>query len=373
MSFSFIRSLVGELQNISGLRGEMQDPLGNYDYGLLQKGPTKIIGDDGNYEPGWFESFVGEQNFQEAACPGRRFQKWFHVHFETPDYFIVANIADLNLGGNVALLVHDKSSGETKKSSKTYYLGLNRIQTDKQNMHFRDPVTHSEIRLNAAGEVFFQISTPDMTLRGEAEECMGKPFTQSTLYSEGMGTLQWWGNLKLRRGELTMEAETLSLPPGCLGAYDRTVGHRPQKQNWNWLSVVGDALDEQSGQLVSFSLQVSKERELAQPRIDSKKYNLWVDGEHRKFSDLSLEYTSNPKTKKSGDWVILAVGEDESLALRFAPRTHRREEKRLPLVLDVDFNQYYGTVSGFFTRRGRRFRVDSTFAVAEESRMVFKI
>ena len=78
-------------------------------------------------------------------------------------------------------------------------------------------------------------------------------------------------------------------------------------------------------------------------------------------------------TLKHPNEEMIGVGGDESLSLRFVPRSHRREEKWLPLVLDVDFNQYYGTVSGFFTRSGRRFRVDSTFAVAEESKMVFKI
>jgi len=139
------------------------------------------------------------------------------------------------------------------------------------------------------------------------------------------------------------------------------------------LSVVGDAIDEESGDIVPFSLQVSKERERAEPRIDSKKYNLWLGNEHRKFTHFTMEYTSHPLTKKSGNWSILGVGGDDHLNLSFEPRSHRREEKWLPMLLEVDFNQYYGVVSGCFTRDGRRYRVESTFAVAEDSRMNFKV
>ena len=69
--------------------------------------------------------------------------------------------------------------------------------------------------------MFFTIHTPELAFEGSAQGCLGKPFAQSTVYSEGMGTVQWWGNLQLREGHLVMNGETIALPEGSFGAYEK--------------------------------------------------------------------------------------------------------------------------------------------------------
>jgi hypothetical protein len=151
------------------------------------------------------------------------------------------------------------------------------------------------------------------------------------------------------------------------------VGHRPQQQNWNWISSVGKAQEEESEKTHTFSLQVSKEKAKAKPRIHSQKYNLWLGDTHTKFDDLTIDYTSDPTSRDTGKWRILAVGRDDSLNLTFKPHFHRREEKWLPGLLDIDFNQYYGALSGRLVSAGKAYRIDRVFTVCEDSRMNIKI
>ena len=234
-------------------------------------GPPSIIDAQGNYIPGWFSVFGGTFNFEDASGPEKRFQKWIHIHFETKDYFIVANIAHMGMGGNVAILLHHKKSGKTDKASATRYLVTNRISSDSQFMQFEDGESGSWIHLHANGAIEFDVKTGSLAFEGRAQTTMGKPFVQSTVYSPGMGTLQWWGNLKLDSGSITHNGQTTPLEPGSFGAYDRTIGHRPQEQNWNWVSAVGEAQSEDDPeQTLTFSLQVSKEKERARPAFTAK-------------------------------------------------------------------------------------------------------
>ena len=52
--------------------------------------------------------------------------------------------------------------------------------------------------------------------------------------------------------------------------------------------------------------------------------------------------------------------------LAFQPRFHRRERRYLWLV-NTDFNQYYGALSGTVHIDGESWRLDEVFAVTEES------
>jgi hypothetical protein len=344
-----------------------------YDYSTRIPGPSSIIDSQGYYIPGWFDSFEGAHNFEDASGSDKRFQKWIHIHFETKQFFVVANIAHMGLGGNIAILLHDKKTGKTEKSSTTRYLLTNRISCDSMHSHFEDAQSGSRIHLHADGSVDFDVRAKTLTFQGRAVSTLGKPFIQSTVYSPGMGTLQWWGNLCLEHGSVKRAKDTLTLEPGSLGAYDRTVGHRPQEQNWNWVSAVGEALEETSDKKVTFSLQVSKEKEKAKPRVHSQKYNLWLGETHTKFDDLTIDYTADPQSRDTGKWKILGVGKDDSLNLSFRPHFHRREQKWLPGLLDIDFNQYYGTLAGRLVSAGKAYRIQKVFTVCEDSRMNIKV
>lgn len=367
-----IKSRIQDVSRILQPRAPHQ-PIETHDYANRIDGPSAIIDAQGNYVPGWFDTFEGAHNFEDSSGPTKRFQKWIHVHFETKRWFVVANIAHLGLGGNVAILLHDKKTGKTEKSSATRYLMTNRISCDSTHSHFEDGESGSSIHLHPDGSVDFDVQTKTLGFKGRAVATLGKPFIQSTVFSPGMGTLQWWGNLSLEYGYVEHGDEKITLEPGSFGAYDRTVGHRPQAQNWNWLSVVGEMEDEKSGDQQVFSLQVSKEKENAYPRIHSQKYNFWLGNEHTKFDDLSIDYTSDPTTRDTGKWRIIAVGGDNSLNLNFRPHFHRREEKWLPKLFEIDFNQYYGQLSGRVVHSGVAYRLQSVFAVCEDSWMNIKL
>ena len=344
-----------------------------YDYSNRIPGPASIIDSQGYYIPGWFDTFEGAHNFEDASGPDKRFQKWIHVHFETKRFFVVANIAHMGLGGNVAVLLHDKKTGKTEKASATRYLMTNRISCDSTHSQFEDSHSGSWIHIHPNGSIEFDVRAKTLALQGRAVTTLGKPFIQSTVYSPGMGTLQWWGNLCLEHGNVKHGNETIALEPGSLGAYDRTVGHRPQEQNWNWVSAVGQAVDEASDETVTFSLQVSKEKEKANPRVHSQKYNLWLNETHTKFDDLTIDYTPDPQSRETGKWRILGVGKNDSLNLSFRPHFHRREQKWLPGLLDIDFNQYYGTLSGRLVRGDKAYHIHKVFTVCEDSRMEIKV
>ena len=56
--------------------------------------------------------------------------------------------------------------------------------------------------------------------------------------------------------------------------------------------------------------------------------------------------------------------------LTMTPRFHRRDGDRVPVVFEVDFNQFYGTIEGVFAVRGVEYEIQDVFALTEDSWMV---
>ncbi|MEL6182222.1 MAG: DUF2804 family protein, partial [Myxococcota bacterium] len=163
----------------------------------------------------------------------------------------------------------------------------------------------------------------------------------------------------------------IDLPVGTLGAYDRTVGHRRPIQNWNWLAAVGQGRDTATDEPVVVSLIASTDQERARPRVVAHKNNVWIDGQHLKLPEMRFDYTvHDPKTWDTGPWTLTSHSSKGTLDLTFLPEYRRREQPRIPLLTDVDFNQYYGYLSGQITALGRTVAVDGMFGLVEDSWMV---
>ena len=342
------------------------------DYLTLAEPPARLIDEDGRYRPGWYPAFEGELNVDQVRAGGRRFQRWFHLHFDTDRYFVVTNIAHLNLGGNVALLVLDKETGEFYEAAETRMLWRNQIRVDAGCRRFDDGATGSFVELSADGQtVRFHIICGGLGFRGVAKALFQRPYVQCTQYHRGTGSLQWWGNLVIEKAALTLESEVISLPSGAWGGYDRTVGHRRPVQNWNWVAAIGCGVDAETGEPVSYALSAATDQSRALPRADVAKHSLWIDGEQHKLPELRFEYEiTDAETRDTSAWRLRCESTRGAVDLTIEPRFRRRERKRTPLLYDVDFNQYYGDLRGRVGAGGRTVIIEDGFALAEDAWLV---
>jgi hypothetical protein len=163
---------------------------------------------------------------------------------------------------------------------------------------------------------------------------------------------------------VTLEGSEHAIPPGTLGLYDRTLGHRRSRQNWNWLAAIGETVDGER-----FAIQAAQDRGRASPRRTIHKAPMWLDGELL-TSSSEARFTYAPPSGSqdvTGAWDIgLGEAPGRSAELVFQPEVRRREQTRLPGVVRADFNQYYGQLSGV-VRGGHEVELDGVFAVAEDS------
>ena len=65
------------------------------DYLALQPAPPALIGSSQRYVAGWFEHFNGALNFEDTQALRLSLQCWVHLSIDTPEHFIVLNLADL--------------------------------------------------------------------------------------------------------------------------------------------------------------------------------------------------------------------------------------------------------------------------------------
>ena len=331
--------------------------------------PERLISAEGTYNAGWFKSWQGEVNWEASSAFQMAFHRFFHLTLDTGRHFIVWNIADFHRAGNTAILVVDQSTGRFEQESITGLFGRNQVHVSSDQRLFRDAQNHSFIRVDPDDrQITFSVHAGGLHLVGVAEQALGPPLVQCTRFHRGRGSLQWYGNLRLLHGTLSIDGEVFPLPPGCLGTYDRTAGHQRGLQNWNWIASVGRARCREDGRECDLGLQVHQDRAGARPRVLSKKHAVWVDGRLHKVPTATFAYDLlDEQSRKTGPWRITSEeGQAEWLDLTLTPRFQRREH-RARVLLNVDFNQYYGAISGRLRVGGRTLYFDDMFAVAEES------
>ncbi len=343
------------------------------DYLARVASPERLISSEGTYNAGWFESWQGEVNWEASSAFQMAFHRFFHLTLDTGRHFIVWNIADFHRAGNTAILVVDQHTGRFEQESITGLFGRNQVSVSSDQRHFRDQGNHSFIRVDPDDQqISFSVHAGRLHLVGVAEQALGPPLVQCTRFHRGRGSLQWYGNLRLLHGTLSIDGEVFSLPGGCLGTYDRTAGHQRGLQNWNWIASVGRARSRRDGREVELGLQVHQDREGARPRVHSKKHAIWFDGRLHKVPTAAFAYdVLDEQTRETGPWRITSEdGQEEWLDLTLTPRFQRREH-RARVLLNVDFNQYYGELSGSLRVAGETWDLVPTFAVAEDSRLEF--
>ncbi|MCB9758229.1 MAG: DUF2804 family protein, partial [Alphaproteobacteria bacterium] len=238
------------------------------DYLTRRPGPDRLIADDGTYNAGWFESFDGELNLDQSSAFSIALHRWLHLSIDTPERFIVCNIADFVKAGNVALLIADKRTGQFRHGSLSKLLPQNSVEVSEDGRCFSDPDTHSFIRVSADGERFeFSLNVEDLRLSGAATRAVGPTFHHVTRFHRGRGSLQFYGALRLEHGSLVIGQHVHALPTGSLGTFDRTLGHQRGVQAWNWIAAVGSATHVKSGRVAPMCVQIAKDRPLARPVV----------------------------------------------------------------------------------------------------------
>lgn len=331
--------------------------------------PSAMVDGDGNYVGGWWESWEGRINPEDASGPDGQLQGWIHWSFDSERYLVIANLVDLNSASNTALLVVDKQEERFVNRSLKYTFGDNVIERDKASSAITNPADGSWATVDDDDVLEFDVAADGVALSGRAVPALGDPFVQTTRSIDGYGWLQWYVNMEVEQATLTLDGEDIELEPGALGVMDRMVGHRMNVQSWNWLSLVGPATDPETGATATISVQLAKDQEQARPPVASLKYTVWVDDLLVKVPDVTFDYRiTDADTRDTSDWSVST--EDRSgdwVDLTFSPRFHRRDQSDWAWFLHTDFNQYYGEVSGQVHVDGVTWELEEVFAVGEDS------
>ena len=341
------------------------------EYLRIQPSPDTLIGVDGRYRAGWFHQFDGAFNLSDSQALRQAFQAWMHLSIDTPDCFIVMNIANLGKAGQTAILVADKRSGDFHHAAETRMFTRNQVQLQPPFLRFCDRATGSMITTDQTHDRWsFSLHAGGLHIIGTARRIGGPAFTQVTRFHRMRGSLQRYGNLVIEEALLSTGTQVMSIPAGTLGTFDHTTGHQRGLQSWNWVATVGRATCLEDGKTSILGLQLTRDRADARPVVHASKYVVWVDDTLAKVPTARFEYAyEDEANKETGPWRIRS---DERVGrwvdLHFQPRFHRRERKSVVLV-DADFNQFYGTLSGQVHLDGRTWIIEDYFAVCEESRL----
>lgn len=340
-------------------------------YDERRPGPEALVDADGDYVGGWWSDWTGEINPEDASGPDSALKGWIHLSFDLEDWFVVTNLADLSKAANTALLVVDKRTGELHSVSLRYAFGDNVLEVGPAWDDFYNPADGSSSRVEADGTVSFAIYAEQLSFEGSAVP-VGEPFIQTTRSVPGYGWLQFYENLEIVEATLDLGDGPIEVPAGTLGAMDRTLGHRSNIQNWNWLSLIGPATDAETGETEIVSVQVARDQEGANPKVDGLKYPVWVGDELFKLPDLSFEYeVLDEQTRETSEWRVRSPeGEPDALDLTVQPDFHRRDQQDFLWFVHTDFNQYYGPATGTLTHDGRTWEIQGLFAVCEDSLLV---
>lgn len=341
-------------------------------YLVQRPGPEALVDGDGNYVGGWWSDWTGEINPEDASGRAGALKGWYHFSFNTPDYYIVTNLADLNSAANTALLVVDKQTGEFHNESLRYAFGANEIKVSAEWDEFENPPDGSYSRDDGAGTYSWGIFTDTMSFEGTART-RGEEFIQTTRSVDGYGWLQRYPNLEINEGTtLDLGDGPIKIPPGSLGLADWTVGHRSTLQYWNWLSSNGYATDS-AGDEVFVSLQIAKDQEGSDPVVTALKYGAWVGDDLFKFADVEFDYEYlDEETGETGPWHIYTPDgvEGDTFDVTFTPLWMRNEAVDFLWYVHTDLRQHYGTISGTMVREGETYTLTDLFALVEDSLLI---
>ncbi len=341
------------------------------DYLTLQPSPRTLVDrETGRYIPGWYETFDGVANVSDSSAPKGAFQTWYHLQIDHPERFIVLNLANVALASNVAILLYEKKTDTFEHVSlvRPFRAGLVSLSADLSRIE--DSATGSWIQ-RKGDRVFFSLRAGHLRSEGEAQMAIGPEFVQVTGFHAGRGSFQRYGNLILTRGTLSIGDRTHVLEPGLPIASDQTAGHQRGLQHWHWLCTSGYAKNERTGERVPFGMQLSKDRERAVPRAVGHKYLLWLGGKLHKFANAEIDYRIlSDKTRDTGPWTVRMWRDNPELSADIAivPRAHRREKKSA-ILMDADFNQHYGELTGTVVVAGDRYVLEPSFTTLEDSRL----
>jgi hypothetical protein len=93
------------------------------DYTRQVPSPAALISPEGTYNAGWFERFDGAYNFADSSAFTMALNRFFHVTLDTPDHYLVWNIADFGRAGNVACRWWRRPLGALRPSRSRGFCG----------------------------------------------------------------------------------------------------------------------------------------------------------------------------------------------------------------------------------------------------------
>jgi hypothetical protein len=340
--------------------------------------PDGVVDGKGRYQGGWYTSFTGTFNEDQAAGDKYNLKKWLHVNVDDPRYYVVVQMVRTDFAGNLAVVVTDKQTGEFK-SEDVVQMFSQSLTADAAVTKLEDPTTNSHMTL-VDGVMDFDVNANGLRVRGKAHEILTPPYVQIHRFNDGYGALGVWGNLALDEGTVTLAGEEHSLTPGSLGLYDRTVGHQRTTLNWNYVATSGKARNRATGELRTFSVQGAIDRPRSVPLVNTRNHAFWLNSTLTKVEELRFEYDTDPQTHEFGPWHIFTPaqpGRTARIDLTLTPPPgfdklfHRRNLSSDLWIVERDFHQVYGLVQGTLELDGAVWDLEpGTWALAEEALVV---
>lgn len=343
------------------------------DYLTMRPSPDAMVGADGLYNGGWYESFDGVINPGDALAPEGAFKGWLHFSLQNDLHIISVNVADMGNAGNTAITVVDHTDGSQDVVSIKDTFSSNPIVINEDFTEAQNTNNGSYIRAVDGGRrLEFDVTAEHLRITGTASALYDQDYVQITRYHDGYGILQWYGNIAVEEGTLTTAKGEYPLGPETRGAYDRMAGHRRTHQSWNWVGAVGTATRASDGAEVGMAFQITKDQEYARPVVDSKKYAVWVDGELIKLPSIHFDYERlTEEGRMTGEWQITTdPGDEPRLELTFDPISVRTDETGYLWFYHTDFNQYCGYFRGELEVDGEVYIIEGLRGLGEDSILV---
>jgi hypothetical protein len=340
--------------------------------------PDALIDAHGNYQGGWYDSFTGDFNQAHAAGDKYNLKSWLHVNVDDPRFYVVVQMVRTDFAGNLAVVVTDKQTGAFH-SEDVVQMFSDSLTCDAAVTTLSDPSTGSHMTL-VDGQLDFDVNANGLRVRGKATEVFTPAYTQIHRFHDGYGALGIWGNVSLTEGTVTVDGEDHPLTAGSLGLYDRTVGHQRTTLNWNYVATSGHAKNRVTGEVRTFSVQGAIDRSRSRPLVNTRNHGFWIESRFTKVEELVFDYELDAKTQEFGPWHVFtpaADGRTARIDLTISPPSgfdhlfHRRNQSADLWIVERDFHQVYGVVSGTLELDGAVWDIQpDTWALAEQALVV---
>lgn len=339
--------------------------------------PDAIIDAKGNYQGGWYEAFTGTFNQAKASGDPYNLKSWLHVNVDDPRFYVVVQMVRTDFAGNIAVVVTDKQTGAFH-SEDVVQMFSDSLTCDDAVTTLNDPSTGSHMSL-IDGVLEFDVVANGLRVKGRTHEVLLPALTQIHRFQDGYGALGIWGNVVLDEGSVTVSGEQHALTAGSMGLYDRTVGHQRTTLHWNYVATSGFAKNRATGEVKRFSLQGAIDLPRNRPLVNTRNHGFWVEGRFTKVEALSFTYDTDA-AGEFGPWHVFTP-EAEGRTARvdvtisappgFKHLFHRRNQSADLWVVERDFNQVYGVVTGSLFLDGETWDVQpDTWALAEQALVI---